>query len=214
MIRNLVLALLALNLLYLVWAQWLDHEDQARAVPASQPHLVAVTVGASPCATVGPFTEPLLALQAQEKLKAGGFTVQSRESTEALREGWWVHVDNADQDQQSRTFEALRRAGITDVFAIPDDPKFRVSVGVFAIEARAEDRAAQVQRLRLDAVVSERLRDQAAVWLDVTGIAREALRDGRLAAAGVALDGLRVESCPTPAAASPAAAVTDIIPAP
>jgi hypothetical protein len=214
MIRNLVLALLALNLLYLVWAQWIDRDDPPVAARALPPNPATAPATPSPCASVGPFSEPMPALQAMERLQASGLAVESREASEPLHDGWWVHVDHADQDQQSRTYDALRRAGIREAFALPDDPQFRVSAGVFSTEGEAEDRAAQVQRLRLDAVVSERLRDQSAVWLDVRGIAREALRDGRLAAAGIALDGLRIESCPTGTAAPPARADADIIPAP
>jgi hypothetical protein len=214
MIRNLVLALLALNLIYLVWARWIDHDDRPVAAIPQQGNPAAPPAAASPCAAVGPFTEPMLALQAKEKLQVSGFAVESRVTNETIHDGWWVHVDHPDQEQQSRTFDALRRAGIRDFFAMPDDPRFRVSVGVFSTEAQAEDRAAQVQRLRLDAAVTERLRDQPEIWLDVTGIAREALRDGRLAAAGVALEGLRIESCPGGTAAPPAAAGADIIPAP
>jgi hypothetical protein len=214
MIRNLVLALLAFNLLYLVWAQWIDRDDPPVAARPPPPNPATAPAAASPCASVGPFSEPMPALQVKEKLQASGLAVENRVTSEALHDGWWVHVDHADQEQQSRTLNALRRAGVRDVFAMPEDPRFRVSVGVFSTEVQAEDRAAQVQRLRLDALVSERLRDQPVIWLDVTGIAKEALRDGRLAAAGIALDGLRIESCPSGTAAAPARADADIIPAP
>lgn len=211
MLRNLVLALIALNLIYLGWVFGIGRDDPLTAAVPPPRRSAAATVTAPPCATFGPFSEPLLALQAGEFLRASGLAVQSRDASETIHDGWWVHVEGADQDQQSRIFAALRGAGIRDAFAIPDDPRFRVSVGVFSTEDRAQDRAAQVQRLRLDAVVSERLREQASTWLDV-GIAREALQDGRLAAAGMPLDNLRVETCPTPA--PPAAAGMDIIPAP
>jgi hypothetical protein len=214
MIRNLVLALLAFNLLYLVWAQWIDRGDPPVASRPLPPNPGTAPATASPCASVGPFSEPMPALQAKEKLQASGLVVENRVTSETRHDGWLVHVDHADQEQQSRTLEALRRASFRDVFAMPDHPRFRVSVGVFSAEAQAEDRAAQVQRLRLDAAVSEWLREQAVIWLDVRGIAREALRDGRLAAAGVELAGLRIESCPTGAAAPPAGADADIIPAP
>jgi hypothetical protein len=71
-----------------------------------------------------------------------------------------------------------------------------VSVGIFSDEARAEDRAARVQRLKLDAVVTERMKDQSVYWLDVPGVAAQTLADGRLATLGVLTEGLRVETCP------------------
>jgi hypothetical protein len=218
MIRLVVLVLLAINLLYLGWSQWVgkDHEQLTAVIPGTEPRppAPAVPVGPPPCATLGPFSDELQALQVQEKLEAAGWGVLRRVVSETLQEGWWVHVDNTDEARQTRTLNALRRAGIGDAFAMPDDPQFRVSVGIFSVEDRAEDRAAQVQRLKLDAVVTERLRDQALIWFDVPGVARETLSDGRLATAGVALDKLRVESCPPAAEVAPAEPAVAIIPAP
>jgi hypothetical protein len=219
MIRLAVLILLAINLLYLGWSQLLGKDrEQLTAVSASTatvPVRVAPALPAPPppCATLGPFSDELQALQVQEKLAAAGWGVLRRTSSETLQEGWWVHVDNADEAQQARTLNALRRAGIGDAFAMPDSPEFRVSVGIFSVEDRAEDRAGQVQRLQLDAVVTERLRDQTVIWFDVPGVARETLSDGRLATAGVALEGLRVESCPA-AEVAPVEPAVAIIPAP
>jgi hypothetical protein len=222
MIRIVVLVLLATNLLYLGWSLSVRSDrDRLTAVTTStQPALPAaspppaVPVGPPPCATLGPFTDELQALQVQEKLEAAGWGVLRRESSESVHEGWWVHVDNEDANQQTRTLNTLSRAGLGDAFAMPDDPQFRVSVGIFSVEDRAEDRAAQVQRLKLDAVVTERQRDQAVIWFDVPGVARETLSDGRLATAGVALDKLRVESCPAAAPVAPAEPAVAIIPAP
>jgi hypothetical protein len=218
MIRLVVLVLLAINLLYLGWSQWVgkDLEQLTAVTPSTEPPspAPAVPVGPPPCATLGPFSDELLALQVQQKLEAAGWGVLRRVVNETLHEGWWVHVDNADAARQTRTVNTLRRAGIGDAFAMPDDPQFRVSVGIFSEEDRAEDRAAQVQKLKLDALVTERLRDQAVIWFDVPGVARETLGDGRLATAGVALEKLRVESCPTAAEAAPAEPAVAIIPAP
>jgi hypothetical protein len=219
MIRLAVLVLIAVNLLYLGWSQLVGKDrEQLTAVTASTAPAVvaapAAPVGPPPCATLGPFSDELQALQVEEKLKAVGWGVLRRQSAETRHEGWWVHVDNTDEAQQTRTLNALRRANIGDAFAMPDDPQFRVSVGIFSVEDRAEDRAAQVQRLRLDAVVSERLREQPVIWFDVPGVARETLGDGRLATAGVALDNLRVESCPPAAPVAPPEPAVAIIPAP
>jgi len=112
-------------------------------------------------------------MQAQQKLEAAGWGVLRRQTSETTHEGWWVYVLNADAGSQARTLNAIRRAGISDAFAMPDDPEFRVSVGIFSEEDRAEDRAARVQKLKLDALVSERSRELAVFWFDVPGVARE-----------------------------------------
>lgn len=215
MIRLLVLILVAVNLLYLAWAHWgPDRPVLTASLPALQSAATATPPPPPPCATIGPFSDPLLVAQVQQQLELGGLGPQPREASEMLQDGWWVHVDNPDQEHQTQALEALRRAGLNDAFAMPEDPQFRVSVGIFTADDRAEDRAAQVRRLKLEAMVSAHLKEQAATWLDVPGIAQEALRSGRLAAAGVALDKLRIEACPPANAATNAPPAADIIPAP
>jgi hypothetical protein len=209
MIRIVVLVLVAANLLYFGWAHWVDHGDPGLTAVASaprkpQPATPPPPPAPAPCATIGPFDTGLEALAAEQKLAAAGWGLARREVTEQQREGYWVYVDTPNSNAQARTLNAIRDAGIRDAFAMPDDPSFRVSVGVFQDENRAEDRASRVQKLKLDAVVKERTRDQQVIWIDVPGVARETLSDGRLAATGLPLDRLRVETCP-PAAPKPAA---------
>ncbi|MEO6185031.1 MAG: hypothetical protein ABIP38_14655 [Steroidobacteraceae bacterium] len=217
MIRIVVLALLAINLLYFGWSRWVGgHGAELTAVAANlppRPAKPAPPAAPPPCATVGPFSDEMQALQAQQKLEAAGWGVVRRQTSENTHEGWWVYVPNTDVGRQARTLNAIRRAGISDAFAMPDDPEFRVSVGIFSEEDRAEDRAARVQQLKLDATVSERSHEQHVFWFDVPGVARETLGDGRLAAAGIVLDKLRVEACPA-AAPAPVATPAAIIPPP
>jgi hypothetical protein len=152
---------------------------------------------------------------AEQKLTAAGWGVLKRAHAEPVREGWWVYVTNPNAAAQARTLNALRGAGLRDAFAMPDDPEHKVSVGIFSEENRAEDRAARVQRLRLDAVVKERTSEQTVTWLDIPGVARETLADGRLAQTGLQLERLRIEVCPaaTPAPAADAAGAEALPPA-
>ncbi len=221
MIRIVVLVLAAANLLYFGWAHWVDRADPgltAVAATQSKPQAAAAPPppAPAPCATIGPFTTELDTLAAEQKLTAVGWGLARREVTEQQRDGYWVYVDTSDSNAQARTLNAIRASGIKDAFAMPDDRNFRVSVGIFQDEDRAEDRASRVQRLKLDAVVRERTRDQQVIWIDVPGVARETLSDGRLAATGLPLDRLRVESCPEAApkpAQDAAASVADAAPA-
>lgn len=215
MIRLVVLILIAVNLLYFGWSHWVARQHtvltattSTAAKPAAEP------TPPPPCASLGPVTDELLAMQVQEKLTASGLPTVQRATRETLHEGWWVYVVGTSSEQQSRTLAALRRAGLRDAFAMPDDAEFRVSVGIFSEEARATDRAAQVRRLKLEPAITERLRDQTTIWFDMPGIAQEALRDGRLSTAGIDLDALRIEACPTPNTAPTAPAAADIIPPP
>jgi hypothetical protein len=201
MLRIAVLALVAVNLLYFGWSHW---------AAGSKPVLTAVasTPGHKkpppppPCATLGPFHDALLADQAEKAVGKFGWRVQRRAGSEQLNNGWWVYVSTASTAEQVRVLDAIRRSGMRDAFAMPDDAEFRVSAGVFSDQARAEDRATRVKRLKLDAVVQERHRQQPVIWLDLPGIARATLGDGRLDDSGLPLDALRIEECPTPAPAN------------
>jgi hypothetical protein len=208
MMRIAVLVLVAANLLYFGWTHWVDHGTPGLTAVATAPRKPAPAPPAlppapPPCATLGPFVNDIDVSAAEQKLTAAGWGVLKRSVTEPVREGWWVYVTNPNATAQARTLNALRTAGLRDAFAMPDDPEHKVSVGIFSEENRAEDRATRVQRLRLDAVVKERTSEQTVTWLDIPGVARETLADGRLAQTGLQLERLRIEACP---AASPAPA--------
>jgi hypothetical protein len=203
MLRLVLIVLVAANLLYFGWSHF---------APGEEPVLTAVSngdavgkkgapAGPPPCATLGPFHDELMAELAEKQLTRAGWRLQRRALSEEINDGWWVYVVNSSTAAQLRTVETIRRSGLRDAFAMPDDPEFRVSVGLFTDEQRAEDRAARVQRLRLDAVVNERRKQQPVIWFDLPGVARETLSDGRLANTGLPLEVLRIEACPLPAPA-------------
>ena len=203
MTRIAVLVLVAANLLYFGWTHWVDHGAPGLTAVATAPRKPAPVAPAPPpapppCATLGPFVNDIDVGSAEQKLAAAGWGILKRTVTEDVREGWWVYVTNPSPSVQARTLNALRGAGLRDAFAMPDDPEHKVSVGIFSEENRAEDRAARVQRLRLDAVVKERSSQQAVTWIDIPGVARETLADGRLAQTGLQLERLRIEACPAP----------------
>jgi hypothetical protein len=207
MLRIVVIVLLAANLLYFGWSHWVD---------SGQPELTAVAprpAGAAkqtepppppPCSTLGPFHDEALATTARQQLEQLGWGLLRREYSEQVSDGWWVYVPTRSAAVQARTLAAIRRSGLRDAVAMRDDAEFRVSVAVLSDEERAEELAARVQRLRLDALVSERRKLQPVIWFDLPGVAREILSDGRLAATGLPLDQLRIEACPPPEDPAPA----------
>jgi hypothetical protein len=196
--RNLVLLLVVANLLYFAWTHWgVNEEPVLVAVPASD-RPARVEPAPPACATLGPFLDEELAAQAEGQLAGAGLQARRRDGTAQVHDGWWVHVSNADAAAQTRALDAVRRAGHRDAFALPDDPQFRVSVGVFADEQRARDLAARLQDTDLAAVVEERLKEQPQIWFDVPGMTQEALGDGRLEDLDLPLLDLTIEACPAP----------------
>ncbi len=202
MVRILVLVLVAANLLYFGWSQW-TREQAPRLVappPASAGAQAASTraaADATRCTTFGPVTDETRAIVIEELLRDMQLVPSRRIVTTNAREGWWVSVNNPDAAAQARTLRAIQNAGIRDAFAMPDDPEFRVSVGLFMEEEGAESRAESVRALRLDARVSERMQQQTAVWFDLPGQAPAAVDMARFTAEGVDVQRLRLEACPT-----------------
>jgi hypothetical protein len=197
--RNFVFALLAANVLYFAWSYWgADDNPMLTEVGVREAPANAIPPPPPPCATLGPFQDELLAGSAETQLAAAGLHAQRRDGTAEISDGWWVYVTSADATAQKRALDALRRAGQRDAFSMPDDPDFRVSVGVFSDEQRAEEQATRVRGLNLAPVVEERHKEQSQIWFDLPGMSREALEDGRLDNMDLPLLDLRIETCPAP----------------
>ncbi len=201
MVRILVLVLVAANLLYFGWTQWVTEQEPRLvapppAPPGAQAASVAADAAAEQCTTFGPVLDETRALVIEELLRDMQLVPSRRNVTGNAREGWWVYVDNADAAAQARTLRAIQNAGIGDAFAMPDDPQFRVSVGLFMEEAGANLRAEAVRGLQLEARVSERMHEQTAIWFDLPGKAPAAVDMARFAAEGVDTQRLRLEACP------------------
>jgi hypothetical protein len=203
MIRVLVLLLVAANLLLFAWMALIgDDRPRLQAVavaPRSAPLPPEAPPPPPPCTTLGPIDNEVAAESLQRQLEGAGWGVVRREVTQEVADGYWVYVAGlTSADDQARVLRALRRTGIQDAFAMPQDPEFRVSVGIFSEQLRAEDRARRVRVLKLDAVVMERTRAATVTWLDIPGVAPATLGDGRLEAAGIAIGEWKLEACPSP----------------
>ena len=200
MIRTLCLALLAANLLFFAWSQWLEPgppvariASAAAPAAAKLPPAPAVEV----CTSLGPFPDADSVAQAADVLGVGGRRVLQRTANGQAPDGYWVFVAGSANDAgQQSTLNALRKAGITDTFAMPNDAGFRVSVGIFAERERAEQRAARVRGLKLDARVEEHFRTDTKHWLDVHGADAAALGVEALKTLGVTTAGLATAACP------------------
>ena len=87
--------------------------------------------------------------------------------------GWWVYVPPlASRQAANQRVAELRRAGITDLFVVPDDAKLRnaISLGVFRSEEAARSHFEAVRKRGVgDAVLMERERN-ARVYLQVQNV--------------------------------------------
>lgn len=232
MLRNLLLALLAANLLYFAWAHWVDapakpppgsaaaDSDPAAArapasgavtgaaptaagssddaaTPASSAATASLPVGPPLCTSLGPFSDGVAADRAAALLAGAGKPSRPRSAAMPQADGYWVYVGGfKDAAAQRRILAAIKRSGIDDSFAMPDDPQFRVSVGIFSERERAEQRARRVRLLQLDPQIEEHFRLQATQWLDFAGVAPAALQPPQLAALGITDAALTAVTCP------------------
>ena len=229
MLRNLLIALVAANLLFFAWSHWADKPARTTGGPAAQdggsgaapasgkvaasaaapgnandaadPAAGAGADNAPPgpalCTSLGPFADGVAADRAAALLAGAGKASRPRGAPTPLADGYWVYVGGLrDAAEQRRTLAAIKRAGIDDSFAMPDDAQFRVSVGIFSERERAEQRARRVRGLALDAQIEEHFKLQATQWLDFTGLAPAALQAPQLAALGITDAALTTVACP------------------
>jgi hypothetical protein len=198
MMRVLVLALVAGNLLYFGWSRWINEEQPRLVAPASTVAVQSKPPASMPavCTTVGPVRDETRALELEATLRDLRFTPSRRTATEPVHEGWWVFVNAADEEEQARTLRRIQAAGIRDAFAMPTDAQHRVSVGIFREESGAASRAEVVRALRLDALVEERMQPLPVTWFDLPGTAAGLVDLARLARDVEPIESLRVEACP------------------
>ena len=199
MIRILVLVLAAANLLYWGWSRWVREDSPRLIAPGTAATATAspVTPAAqAPCTRVGPIAGEVEAMAIEQLLRDMRLQPLRRTVTADVREGWWVYVASADAATQARTLRTIQGAGIDDASAMRDDPEFRVSVGLFTDQSRAESRAGAVRALRLEPVVAERMKQATSTWFEMPGIAPSAVDTAQLASEGVDTAALEVQECP------------------
>jgi hypothetical protein len=198
MARNGFLLLLVLNLLFFGWSRFIpgrsaDTPAQALVAAAMQPPPVAeppppVAEPPSPpvCTSIGPYATEDAAFAVAAKLAASGRQTSLRAADEEVADGYWVYIEGLpDTDAQRMTVARIKRAGINDASAMPNDPAFRVSVGLFSQRGRAEQRAAAVKKLNLSPQVGEHLSNRSRFWIDLAGIAPQDLGPEVLLEAGI-----------------------------
>ncbi len=224
--RHVLFGLLALNLIYFVWAHWVDAPrpvvpdaafaklptlrmvnevvQPAAAPVAGSAHKVALSApaAAGSCVSIGPFADIGSSARAAAVLKDKGFDPRQRAVAGETSDGFWVYVGGLSTDNQVETVRKdLVFHGITDAHAMADAGAAdrRVSVGLFSERDRAEKRAKQVQKLGLKAEVAERKLQSSVYWVDVTPPTENtSVPIDDLLDEGVA-PRIGVQACPSPA---------------
>jgi len=212
-VRNLFLALLVANIVFLLWTRWVDHpRDAVPAAPtsASVPPLELSEVPAAPpppappvpaahCRSIGPFADAASAGSAADTLRSHGLQPRTRNVESSVPDGYWVYVEDLkDTASRRKVIAALNAAGMKDAAAM--DEAERVSVGVFSDQRHAVHRAEQVQELGFKPTLSVHQRLTSMPWLDMD--LKTSDQDPTPESSGLsgkALEAIRVIDCPVKA---------------
>lgn len=231
--RNLFIALLVVNLVYFVWAHWVDEPSMppvnealaklprlkllSELPPEQRPPTATKTVldDGSSCMSVGPFDDITSAAKAAAILTGKGFAPQLR--AEEAAEGYWVYVGGLkDAAAANKVRISLETKGIKDALVMPPggDAGRIISLGFFGDRAQADQRATAVKGLGFAAEVAAHKLPEAVYWIDMAPRPGMAVPVADLFAGGV---GSRIAAQPclerplpatTTAAAQPTAPAT------
>lgn len=175
--RSLFLILLAANLGYLGYTQWLAPNPAAAGsiaprLPtialASERPAQSLTSVATRCVAIGPYARPEEVSKAGRQLEDGGYRPSVRVSQGALRAYYSVvaaHIDSA--AKATRALRRLRRAGFRDAGSKLDSShRLAVQAGSYPDLASARASVAQAAVVGVPADVVEVSRTGTQYWLE------------------------------------------------
>lgn len=193
--KNLLLALIAANILYFMWGMYVTDEqtpgvavvDEADLGPRLQvstsqddiasvgavlgsgdPSDLEAVVGRS-CVTIGPFKVSDDADSAALEYRNDGMKTAVRSVEGQIFVGHWVQIrDVPDRDTANEWIETLKEGGLTDAYAVPtEDEGLKISLGVFGDVTRAEKVELQARSMDFAADISPRMRDGIVHFVDI-----------------------------------------------
>lgn len=220
--KQLVLALVFLNLAFYAWARLVG--EPSRAPPPVDPGppiprlRLASELGAAAatrrCTSVGPFADQAVAERAVLWLRGERREPRLRTTRKDAGTGFWVMLDTPTLQQAARVSLRLKAAGVADVDVMPpaaDATRAVVSLGHYADRARAERRVTELRRYAVNPQVVEQARSVANWWVDVDlASAAPPLDVAAIERAAPGARGLVAETCP--AVAPPATTPTGSMP--
>lgn len=192
MYRNIFLALLAANLVFLGLQMVTAQDGPARSDAAddtgvpllslvneseTEPEPPAQTApepgtdsaqGPRRCLSLGPFAEERELAAAREQLKSLGLDSEVRHAPGQIWVGYWIFLPaTATRTEAIEKVEALRERGVKDIYIEPaGERENAVSLGVFSERNRAQRRFREIRELGFQPQIARRTRDGTVFWLD------------------------------------------------
>jgi hypothetical protein len=121
------------------------------------------------CISVGPFHDVPEAARAATKLRDGGYDPRQRATEGDIWAGVWVYAPKpATPAAVDALLAKLRAAGVEDALEMPGPKDVAViSLGLFSEAPRAERRVAELRKLGLKPLVTDRKRSGTVYWVDI-----------------------------------------------
>ena len=192
-LKNLLLALLAANILYFLWGMLqgedprpgveiveesdlgpplsvaLQPEPEVGAVLESvEPSQLTAAVGRS-CVTLGPFRSADDADEAEMRYAGEGMQVARRSPLGRIFVGHWVQIRDVPSRQEAdRMLDVLREGGLGDAYFVQtEDEGMKISLGVFGVRESAERVELEARSLDLPAEITPRFSEGTIHFVDL-----------------------------------------------
>jgi hypothetical protein len=224
--RILIFFLLFANLAYFAWSQFIDEGEQSAAAPERTleiPRLKLATEVGSPttagapprtgsrCVSVGPFRVQAVTDRAVLWLRSLRHEPRVRSTENEAGTAYWVSVSTSTLQQAAAISTRLKSEGVSDVGVIPPSTggtQATVSLGVYTVRERADQRVAALKAHLVTATVTEQGHAVPVYWLDVDLAPGDRPVDVAAMQANLAgSESLVLETCPVllpPASTAPA----------
>lgn len=191
--KNLFLALLLANLLFLGWQHWIAPPDVpasrllspgpeqdispaakvagsagkgSRVQPTPTDSQQTASSGESRCLRIGPIADGQMADTLRAQLAGKGFEARTAAEEGQIWVGHWVQLESvASREEADRIAARLAAGGLPDAYVLQTSPPFSISLGVFRVRDRAEKVAAAAAQLGFRPQTTDRYRAGIQYWL-------------------------------------------------
>jgi hypothetical protein len=223
--RVLFALLVLANIAWYAWTHWVEQPVEgaapskveaprlvlAREAPATEAAARPPIPTAENCLSLGPFSDLTDAARASTLLRGNGLEPRQRAGEGVVWKGYWVSLERVpDRASAEGIIERLRRFGVGDAYAMPDEGRqITISLGLFTERQRALQRMDEVKALGFEPLMAERERSGTVYWIDVDVESPAKLPDAAKLNGGVSRI-LRLEIQPCGAAAGESHPVPDL----
>jgi len=162
--------------------QPLDQAIEPEPEPGPEPEpqadtsdFAAVQSAPASCVRLGPFESESELLSLRPELESWFEQVHMRQTETMVKKGYWVFLPPYEtREQAEQVLERLTTAGVKDYYVMPNgNMENAISLGLFDLKERAEDRQRQLMELGLELEIGVELQSSLAsqYWLEAGPVA-------------------------------------------